>query len=142
MRFKVPGSIPRRIDWHAERERIDLADVAARLLGPAPGRRGERSSRKLWWSCPFHEDNNPSFCIPIGSPWWRCYGCDAKGDAATLVMKLNGTTFPEAVAYLTGGPSRSPRPNPRGCPRRTPWPSWEPPLPGCGLPRGRTPWPT
>ena len=31
-----------RIDWKTERERIDLAAVATSLLGPAPGRRGER----------------------------------------------------------------------------------------------------
>jgi hypothetical protein len=70
-----------RIDWPALRETLDLAEIATRLLGPAPGRRGERSSRKLWWLCPFHEDRNASLCVPIGSSWWRCFACDSKGDA-------------------------------------------------------------
>ena len=100
-----------RVDWKAERDRIDLADVLTRLLGPPPGRRGERG-RRLWWSCPFHEDANPSLSVDPGKPWWRCYGCDARGDAATLVMKLNGRTFPEALAFLTGGPSPSTRRRP------------------------------
>ena len=33
---------PARTDWQTERERIDLAAVATSLLGPVPGRRGER----------------------------------------------------------------------------------------------------
>jgi hypothetical protein len=92
-----------RTDWQAVRDTIDLAEVAIRLLGPAPGRRGERG-RRLWWPCPFHEDRNPSFCVDPGKAWWRCYGCGAKGDAMALVHRLNPSmTFPEAVAFLTGG---------------------------------------
>ena len=102
--MKVIATGGPRIDWKTERERIDLAAVTTALLGPAPGRRGERG-RRLWWCCPFHPDRNPSFCVDAGKGWWRCYGCGAHGDAAALVMQLNGVTFPEAVAYLTGGPA-------------------------------------
>jgi hypothetical protein len=92
-----------RVDWSSVRDRIDLVEVATTLLGPAPGRRGERSARRLWWHCPFHEDRNPSFCIQPGRLCWRCWGCGSKGDAIELVRRLNpGWTFPEAVAYLTG----------------------------------------
>lgn len=94
----------KRNDWKTERDRIDLAAVAIRLLGPASGRRGERG-RRLWWPCPLgtHEDRNPSFCVDPGKGWWRCYGCGEHGDAAALVMRLRIATFPEAVAFLTGG---------------------------------------
>ncbi len=112
MMFKVPDSLPRAIDWKAERGRIDLAAVVTRLRGPAPGRRGERG-RKLWWTCPFHEDRNPSFCVDPGKGWWKCYGCGESGDAAALVMRLEGMTFPEAVAYLTVGPAPSGKTTPR-----------------------------
>src|SRR4051794_39893550 len=93
-----------RIDWPAVRDRIDLARVATDLLGPAPGRIGAKG-RRLWWRCPFHEDRNPSFVVDPGKPSWRCYGCGERGDAATLVMKLERRSFPEAVARLTGGGS-------------------------------------
>jgi DNA primase len=96
-----------RIDWKEVRDTIDLAEVATRLLGPAPGRRGERG-RRLWWPCPLgtHEDRNPSFCVEPSKAWWRCYGCGARGDAVALVRGLNPSmTFPEAVAFLTGGPA-------------------------------------
>jgi hypothetical protein len=111
-----------RIDWKAIRDTISLADVATRLLGPAPGRRGERG-RRLWWSCPFHKDNNPSFCIKPSGRRWRCWGCGLKGDAVDLVRRLNpGWTFPEAMAYLTGKPAPSqntarPRSRPPAGPR-------------------------
>ena len=98
-----PTARGERIDWRAVRDTINLADAATRLLGPAPGRRGERSGRRLWWRCPFHEDQNPSLCVKQGGRQWRCWGCGLKGDAIELVRRLNpGWTFPEAVAYLTG----------------------------------------
>lgn len=91
---------PDRLDWQAVRARVDLATVAAEWLGPPQQRRGDGRGRRLWWTCPFHADSNPSFCIEPGKPSWKCWGCGEKGDAATLVMKLDGATFPEAVRRL------------------------------------------
>src|SRR5207302_4106651 len=129
----------RRIDWKSVRDTLNLAEVATKILGPAPGRYGERG-RKLWWRCPLgtHEDRNPSFCVEPGKSWWKCWGCGESGDAATLVMKVQNVSFPEAIAILTGGPTLAgkptarpktgakpplPLPDHRGYPRRTPWPS-------------------
>jgi len=137
-----------RIDWPAVRDRIDLAAVATNLMGPAPGRRGERG-RRLWWRCPFHQDGNPSFCVEPGKPWWRCYGCGEHGDAANLVMRINKVGFPEAVriiADLSGivAPSGgSPRPRPPASPaaskpEKTPGRPLEEPS---GLPLARCPGP-
>jgi CHC2 zinc finger len=88
-----------RLDWSDVRDRVDLGIIATALLGVSPGRRGERGRRR-WWACPFHQDSNPSFCVTPGTPWWRCYGCGEHGDAAALVMRLQGVTFPEAVRWL------------------------------------------
>lgn len=99
--------------------------MATNLLGPAPGRHGERG-RRLWWPCPFHEDRNPSLAVAPGSPWWRCYGCDAGGDAATLVMRLEGMSFPEAVSSLTGGPTLAREAAPRPAAKPRPGPPAEP----------------
>ena len=65
------------------------------------GRRGE-NGRRVWWRCPLgtHADANPSFAIEPGKPWWRCYGCGEHGDAASLVMRLQGWPFTEAVEWL------------------------------------------
>src|SRR5262245_55476319 len=101
-----------RIDWGAIRETIDLAEVIARVLGPPPGRRGARSSRP-WWSCPFHEDANPSLTLTRSGRGFKCFGCGASGDAAAFVMKALNISFPEAVAYLPGGPASSGETQPR-----------------------------
>jgi CHC2 zinc finger len=105
-------------DWSSIRDRVNLADVGRRLMGEPPGRRGEHGKR-LWRRCPFHEDNNPSFCIEPGRRHWRCFGCGAHGDAVALVMKHNRAAFREAVAFITSdarlatpsAPAPKPRPN-------------------------------
>lgn len=95
-------SPPTRTNWSTLRGCIDLAKVATDLLGPAPGRRGERG-KHLWWPCPFHEDRNPSFCVTPGRSAWQCYGCGKFGDAITLVRHFNPTwSFQQAMVYLAG----------------------------------------
>ena len=97
-----------RADWKTERDRIDLAAVVADLLGPPPGRIGERGHR-LWWPCPFHDDRNPSFCVEPGMTGWKCFGCGEHGDAIALVMRVKKMAFPEARVYLTGWESPTSR---------------------------------
>ncbi len=109
------GGGRRGIDWPLVKERVDLAAVATDLLG-APRRTS--GSGRLWWVCPFHNDHKPSFCITPGRSEWRCFGCGAHGDAASLLMQWNGITFPEAVRVLAdrvGWPTgRHHRPAPHG----------------------------
>jgi hypothetical protein len=97
------------------RQPHELTDIVSSLLGPPPGRRGERSTLD-WWLCPLHPDRNPSFTVDPVRGRWRCYGCGASGDDATLIMKVRNVPFPVAKAELLGGmnhpaPSR-PRPAP------------------------------
>ena len=103
-----------RIDWKVERDRVDLAQLAIDLLGPAPGRKGERG-RRWWWPCPFHNDPNPSFYVEPDKPWWKCLGCGERGDAANLLMRLEKIGFADAIRRLTDGHlgATSYRPSPR-----------------------------
>ena len=137
--------VGRGIDWPAVKERVDLGAVATELLG-APRRTG--GSGRMWWVCPFHNDHKPSFCVTPSRSEWRCFGCGAHGDAASLLMQWNGITFPEAVRVLADRVGWSPRWHaapPRGEPvatqrspasrlladedRRPPPPPRPPPLP-------------
>jgi DNA primase len=130
-----------RTDWSNIRDRIDMGIIATALLGPAPGRRGEKGRRR-WWPCPFHQDRNPSFATEPGKPWWRCFGCGEHGDAANFVMRLQGVTFPEAVRWIAEhagivaasgkpAPSKRSRPPAAGTPAR---PAARPPDPPSGMP--------
>lgn len=89
----------RRVDTDALLAALDLAAVATGLMGPPPGRRGERG-RRLWWPCPFHADGNPSFCVTPGKLWWRCYGCGEKGTAIDLAARIGGLGFIGACKAL------------------------------------------
>jgi hypothetical protein len=132
--MRLPTAAPERIDWKNEREKIDLAAVCTAMFGPAPGRRGERG-RRLWWPCPLHEDRNPSFAVDPGKAFWRCFGCGQSGDAANLLMRLEGLTFPEAIRRLSGDDSRPARTASKAPVRpATPPPPPRPPDPS-GLPR-------
>jgi hypothetical protein len=93
-------TVPSRwIEWADVKDRVDLGIITTALLGPAPGRRGQQG-RGLWWSCPFHQDKNPSFHVDSRRGFWKCYGCSEYGDAASLVMRLRGTSFPDSVRWL------------------------------------------
>jgi len=96
------------LDWNAIKDRIDLEAVAVGLLGKPPGRKG---GGRLWWSCPFHHDRNPSFVVDPGRGRWKCWGCGEHGDAAALAMRLDGSSFPEAVRRVAelSGLEASPR---------------------------------
>jgi DNA primase len=89
---------PKRVrpPWDEIKDRIDLAEVATGLLGPAP----KRSGRRLLWHCPFHDDRNPSFEVDPQTQRWKCWPCDKGGDAASLLMAVEGIGFPEAVGRL------------------------------------------
>ncbi|AMV38783.1 CHC2 zinc finger domain-containing protein [Planctomyces sp. SH-PL62] len=121
--FTVRAPTP-RLNWEAIKDRIDLEAVAVDLLGDPPGRKG---GGRLWWPCPFHDDRNPSFVVDPDWGRWKCFGCGEHGDAAALAMRLNRSTFPEAVrrvAELSGllpsGGSHRPmlRPTPAKAPAR------------------------
>lgn len=62
--------------------------------------RGRPGSRELWGCCPFHNENTPSFKIDTERGFFKCFGCDAKGDSITFIMKKQGFSYPDAVVFL------------------------------------------
>jgi DNA primase len=82
---------------------VDLLALVTRLIGSPESRAGQNGDRP-WWKCPIHLDNNPSFTIDENENLWKCFGCGEYGDAADLVMRVNGCTFVEALAWINGKP--------------------------------------
>lgn len=50
--------------------------------------------------CPFHGEKTPSFNVNKDKGFFKCFGCDAKGDIVKFVELHQKVTFPEAVRYL------------------------------------------
>ena len=50
--------------------------------------------------CPFHNDKNPSLHVTPRLGIYKCFVCDAKGNAIHFLMEHAKMTYPEALEYL------------------------------------------
>lgn len=50
--------------------------------------------------CPWHEDSTPSLSVDRAKGLYNCFGCGESGDAFTLVQKMKGLSFGQALTYL------------------------------------------
>lgn len=83
-------------DWRVQSARAKLADVVQDRLGP-PVRCMERS---LFWRCPFHDEKTASFKVDTREPFFRCFGCDARGDVFAFLDRLDGAGFRDVLRDL------------------------------------------
>ena len=60
----------------------------------------KKKGQNLWACCPFHHENTPSFSVSPAKGFYKCFGCDAAGDAITFIQQINGSTFIEAITDL------------------------------------------
>lgn len=88
-----------------ERARARLLDVVVERWG-APAR---RDSSGYWWSCPFHAERTPSFKVDAREPFFRCFGCGARGDALTFLQTHAGMGYRVALDALVPGLGGIPR---------------------------------
>jgi len=52
--------------------------------------------------CPWHPDTNPSLSVTKEKGQYHCFSCHESGDHFTLVEKMKGCGFKEALTYLKG----------------------------------------
>lgn len=50
--------------------------------------------------CPFHQEKTPSFHVVPDKGRYKCFGCEAKGDAISFVMAREGLTYKDAITKL------------------------------------------
>ncbi|WP_077390774.1 DNA primase [Mobilibacterium timonense] len=74
--------------------RINIVDVIGRDVDLKKAGSGYKGL------CPFHNEKTPSFSVNEKDQYFHCFGCHAKGDVITYVMKKQGLTFMEAVEKL------------------------------------------
>lgn len=80
-------------------ERTDLAEL---IVGD--GVQLVRKGREHRGLCPFHDDRTPSLAVfgERGRQRFKCYGCDAAGDAIDWMQRRGSVSFREAVETLAG----------------------------------------
>ncbi len=75
-------------------ERTDLVALISRHV------KLRRSGGSFVGLCPFHAEKTGSFNVNPQRRFFKCFGCDAAGDAITFVQKIQGISFVEAVRQL------------------------------------------
>lgn len=84
-------------DHRVQAARSHLLQVVESKLGPPK----KKDGRSLFWSCPFHQgDRDPSFKVDLKEPFYRCFGCDARGDVFTFLREIEGRDFKDALREL------------------------------------------
>jgi DNA primase len=73
---------------------VDIVRVASDYV------RLRRVGNRYSGLCPFHNEKTPSFSIYTEHQFFKCFGCDAKGDVFSFVMMIEGLTFWEALKKL------------------------------------------
>ena len=78
-------------------EQIRLINIAS-IIEPYVELRSK--GRDLWGLCPFHNEKSASFKVDSEKGFFKCFGCDAKGDGITFIMRRLGFSYQDAVIYL------------------------------------------
>ncbi len=77
------------------RERVDMIALVQRH-----GVDLKKSGRSYKGLCPFHGEKSPSFYVWPDEKRFKCFGCQAGGDAISFVQRLMGKTFLDTVRDL------------------------------------------
>lgn len=78
-------------------EQIRLINIATVI---APYVELQSKGRDLWGLCPFHNEKSSSFKVDVERGFFKCFGCDAKGDSITFIMHKLGFSYQDAVIYI------------------------------------------
>lgn len=79
------------------KSRLDIADV----VGHYVRLKRNGASASLVGLCPFHSEKTPSFNVHTVRQFYKCFGCDAKGDLINFVMEIEGVEFWDALKLLS-----------------------------------------
>ncbi|MCK9273768.1 MAG: DNA primase [Syntrophales bacterium] len=89
------------MNWHIPHETIEeikrrtnIVDLVSEFVTL------KKAGRNFTGLCPFHSEKTPSFSVNPEKQIYRCFGCGEGGDIFTFLMKVNNSSFPEAVQYL------------------------------------------
>ncbi len=81
-------------DFARVREAVDLVEVVSRHVDL------KRAGARMVGCCPFHAEKSPSFGIPIGQSYFKCFGCGKGGDVFTFLSEHLRISRGEALRQL------------------------------------------
>jgi len=84
-----------KFDTKALLQDVNLVDLITSDLGQPV----KVSGKYVFYRCPFHDDNNPSFAVTPDR--YYCFGCGASGDAINWLMDYRKLTFRDACEVLS-----------------------------------------
>lgn len=61
----------------------------------------KRSGASYKGRCPFHQEKTASFMVSPSKGIYKCFGCNAGGDALNFYMKINNIDYVEAIKELS-----------------------------------------
>jgi len=70
---------------------VDIVKVIGEVV-----RLNKASANRYAGLCPFPTEKTPSFSVSTLHQFYKCFGCDAKGDVIRFVIEFEHLTFPEA----------------------------------------------
>ena len=76
------------------KRRADLGAIVGRYV------QLKKSGRSLLGCCPFHSEKTPSFNVHPDEGYYKCFGCDAKGDVFTFLESQTGLSFGDVLKQL------------------------------------------
>lgn len=75
-------------------DRVDLVSLVSRHVEL------KKSGRSFKGRCPFHDEKTASFYVTPDLRLFKCFGCQAGGDAIAFVQRYQGKSFVDAVKEL------------------------------------------
>ena len=60
----------------------------------------QRKGTRLWATCPWHAERNPSFCVTPEKQMFYCFSCKKGGGVINFVMEQEKMSYLEAVQFL------------------------------------------
>lgn len=85
-----------RSDLDEIRNRANIVEVVSEYVTL------RKAGRNFVGLCPFHREKTPSFSVNPDKQIFYCFGCGEGGDVFSFLMKINNTSFPEALKLLAG----------------------------------------
>jgi uncharacterized protein (UPF0147 family) len=81
---------------------VELQDID--LINLIERETGEHFNRQGYVKCPFHNEKTPSLAVKFypdaNKQRFKCFGCDASGDAIDFIMKFKNMEYNQAREYL------------------------------------------